>query len=158
MHQGKRISNERVEQEDPVGGEDLRFEGPLAGRIVFLLVIVEQREFNLFADIKAVEDVIEKPDQFVNPMFFGEDVDQQNTMLPKVPDGIDVRIKSGEDNSGNSWGGLSDVSSVEPERVYRVEVTTTVGAVRKRMTAVYDMKYARSQSTGEGAWLYYRQE
>jgi type II secretory pathway component PulK len=120
--------------------------------------VVEQREFNLFSKLDDVKDLVAKPDQFLNPMFFGEEVDQQNTMLPKVPDGMEVRINGGENSKGDVWGGLKEVATVEPERIYRVEITTTVGAVRKRLTAVYDMKYARSQSTGMGAWLYYRQE
>ena len=31
-------------------------------------------------------------------------------------------------------------------------------AVKKRLDAVYDLKYQRAQSQGQGAWLYMREE
>ncbi len=120
--------------------------------------LVEQREFNLFAKLDDVKEMAGKPDQFVSPMMFGQEVDQTNTALPKVPDGMQVRVNGGKNKQGDVWGGLKEVANVEPERVYRVEIITEVGAVRKRLTAVYDMQYARSNSQGTGAWLYYRQE
>ena len=120
--------------------------------------LVEQREFNLFSELKDVKEMVGKPDQFLNPMMFGQEVDQPQQNLPRVPDGIEVRVNSGENSQGDTWGGLKDVANVAPERVYRVEITTEVGAVRKRLTAIYDMEYARSNSQGKGAWLYYRQE
>ena len=45
-----------------------------------------------------------------------------------------------------------------PERIYRIEIITTVGSVSKRLTAVYDIQYGRSQSQGKGAWLYVRED
>ena len=53
---------------------------------------------------------------------------------------------------------MQDVATVAPERIYRIEIITTVGSVNKRLTAVYDIQYARSQSQGKGAWLYYRED
>jgi hypothetical protein len=50
------------------------------------------------------------------------------------------------------------VATVSPESIYRIEVITEVGAVKKRLSAVYDMKYQRAQSQGQGAWLYMREE
>lgn len=123
--------------------------------------LVEQREFNLFGKLDDVKEMAGKPDQFLSPMMFGQEQETaqpQNTALPKVPDGMEVRVNGGKNKQGDVWGGLSEVASVEPERVYRVEIVTEVGAVRKRLTAVYDMQYARSNSQGTGAWLYYRQE
>ena len=56
------------------------------------------------------------------------------------------------------WGGLREVATVEPERYYRIEITTDVGAARTRVDAVYDMQYGRSNSSGKGAWLFFREE
>ena len=39
-----------------------------------------------------------------------------------------------------------------------VDRITEVGAVKKRLTTVYDMQYARSQSKGTGAWIFYRED
>ena len=51
-----------------------------------------------------------------------------------------------------------DIATIAPERVYRIEIITEVGGVRKRVEAVYDMQFGRSQSAGKGAWLYYRED
>ena len=104
--------------------------------------------------------MIAKPDQFVNPLtMLGDQDSSQDDLanLPKVPQGMEVRVNGGSRN-GATWGGLKDVSTVEPERIYRIEIITTVGSVNKRLTAVYDIQYARSQSQGKGAWLYYRED
>ena len=121
--------------------------------------IVESRQFNLFEQLTDFKEMVSKPDQFANPLtLFGEQSeDEVDSNLPKIPDGIEVRVKGGSGN-GSTWGGIQDVASVEPERIYRLEVITTVGSVRKRVTAVYDIQYARSQSAGKGAWLYYRED
>jgi hypothetical protein len=37
-------------------------------------------------------------------------------------------------------------------------VITDVGSVTKRLTATYDMQYARAQSQGKGAWLHIRED
>ncbi len=120
--------------------------------------VVDMREFNLFEKLEDFRDLVEKPDQFVNPMLMlGTDV-QQGQQLPRIPEGIQVRAESGTNEEGDTWGGLKDVSTVAPERIYRIEVITTVGAVNKRFQAVYDMQYARAQSQGKGAWLYVRED
>ncbi|WP_052546881.1 type II secretion system protein GspK [Enhygromyxa salina] len=123
--------------------------------------VVESREFSLFGKLEDFKDLVAKPDQFVNPMSLlggSSDDDDYGANLPTVPDGMEVRVKGGSNKDGASWGGLQDVASVEPERIYRLEIITTVGSVRKRLTAVYDIQYARSQSAGKGAWLYYRED
>ncbi|WP_181197456.1 type II secretion system protein GspK [Enhygromyxa salina] len=121
--------------------------------------VIESREFNLFQKLEDFKDLVAKPDQFVNPLtLLGDESDNDYAAnLPKVPDGMEVRVNGGSRN-GQTWGGLKDVATVEPERIYRIEVITTVGSVRKRLTAVYDIQYARSQSAGKGAWLYYRED
>ena len=121
--------------------------------------VIESREFNLFKKLEDFKSMVAKPDQFINPLtFLGDESEaEQNANLPKVPDGMEVRVNGGSRN-GTTWGGLKDVSTVEPERIYRIEIITTVGSVRKRLTAVYDIQYARSQSAGKGAWLYYRED
>jgi len=119
--------------------------------------IVDMREYNLFEKIDDFKELAEKPDQFVNPMLMmGQDAGAAQ-QLPRIPEGIFTRVKSGEGEDG-PWGGLEDVSTVAPERIYRIEVITTVGAVSKRLQAVYDMQYARAQSQGKGAWLYVRED
>ncbi|PRQ08326.1 general secretion pathway protein GspK [Enhygromyxa salina] len=123
--------------------------------------VVESREFSLFDKLEDFKALVAKPDQFVNPMsLFGDssEDDDYAANLPKVPDGMEVRVKGGSNNDGASWGGLQDVATVEPERIYRLEIITTVGSVRKRLTAVYDIQYARNQSAGKGTWLYYRED
>ncbi len=122
--------------------------------------VVESREFNLFDKADDFKELVKAPDKFVNPMsLFNEEGEIDTSNLPKVPDGIDIRVKGGSrKDTGDKWGGIQDVAYVEPERMYRVEIITTVGSVRKRVTAVYDLQYARSQSAGKGAWLYYRED
>lgn len=120
--------------------------------------VVQAREMNLFEKLEDFKELVAKPDQFINPLALlaGQD-EEQTANLPKIPNGMEVRIKGGNAN-GATWGGLQDVATVEPERIYRVEIITTVGSVHKRLTAVYDITYARSQSAGNGAWLYYRED
>ncbi|MFV8749825.1 general secretion pathway protein GspK [Nannocystaceae bacterium ST9] len=124
--------------------------------------VVDAREFSLFEKVDDFKELVGKPDQAANPFAMlgdgTEDPDSAVT-LKKIPDPIKVRVKGGErKDTGDKWGGLSDIAVVEPERVYRIEIITTVGSVHKRLTAIYDIKYARSQMAGEGAWLYYRED
>jgi len=120
--------------------------------------VVESREFSLFKDLGAFKDLVQQPDQFISPLaaLSGNAEDAQN--LPKIPEGMEVREQSGEREDGTRFGGLKDVATIAPEHIYRIEVITEVGAVKKRLTAVYDMKYQRSQSQGQGTWLYQREE
>lgn len=122
--------------------------------------VIESRQFNLFKKLEDFKKLVAKPDQFMNPMMtmLGEEPDDElATNMPRVPDGLEVRVKGGK-RDGKTWGGLRDVATVAPERIYRLEVITSVGSVRKRLTAVYDLQYSRSQSAGKGAWLYYRED
>lgn len=123
--------------------------------------VVEAREMNLFSKLEDVKELVAKPDQFLNPLSFlgGDEEQDSNANLPLIPEGMEVRIKGGNNReTGDRWGGLEEVATVAPERVYRLEVITTVGSVRKRLTAIYDLQFARSQSQGKGAWLYYRED
>jgi type II secretory pathway component PulK len=122
--------------------------------------VVQSREFNLFEKLEDFKELVAKPDQFINPLLLMGDPNStadDTSNLPKVPQGIEVRVNGGN-RDGATWGGLKDVATVEPERIYRIEIITTVGSVHKRLTAVYDIQYARSQSAGKGAWLYYRED
>jgi type II secretory pathway component PulK len=120
--------------------------------------VVDMREYNLFEKLEDFKDLVAKPDQFVNPMLMmGQDAGAAQ-QLPRIPEGIEVRAESGTNEEGDTWNGLKDVATVSPERIYRIEVITTVGAVTKRFQAVYDMQYARAQSQGKGAWLYVRED
>lgn len=119
--------------------------------------IVESRAFNLFESLDQFKQLAESPDQSAAGLaatgLLGGETDNQS--MPLVPDGIALAEKS-DPESGQ--GGLADVATVAPERIYAIEVITTVGNVTKRMTAIYDTKYKRSQSQGEGAWLYIRED
>jgi type II secretory pathway component PulK len=120
--------------------------------------VVQSREFNLFSKLEDFKELVAKPDQFVNPLLMmGRDDDEHGSNLPRIPDGMEVRINGGS-RDGATWGGLKDVATVEPERIYRIEIITVVGSVRKRVSAVYDIQFARSQSAGKGTWLYYRED
>jgi type II secretory pathway component PulK len=121
--------------------------------------IVEIREFHLFEKLEDFKNVVAKPDEFLNPLsFLGGDV-EDNQNLPRIPDGIELNAKGKDAEGGKGWiGGLDDVATVKPERIYTVEIITTVGSVTKRLTAVYDMQYARAQSQGKGAWLHIRED
>ncbi|NVB36718.1 general secretion pathway protein GspK [Pseudenhygromyxa sp. WMMC2535] len=121
--------------------------------------VVESREFSLFKKLEDFKELVNDPDKYANPLtMMGEESDADMLAnMPKIPDGIVVREIAGT-KDGASWGGLRDVATVEPERIYRIEIITTVGSVSKRLTAVYDIQYARSQSQGKGAWLYYRED
>ncbi|MEZ4427947.1 MAG: type II secretion system protein GspK [Nannocystaceae bacterium] len=121
--------------------------------------VVEIRTFSLFKDLEAFKEFVRKPDQFINPLALGAtDAGERDPNLPKIPEGIDVRVEPSKPDSKDVWGGLSEIATVAPERVYRIEVIVEVGSVKKRVTAVYDMQFQRSQSTGKGAWLYFRED
>ncbi len=119
--------------------------------------VVESREFSLFKDLKAFKDLVAQPDQFMSPLAALGGSAEEAQSLPRIPEGMEVRLNGGS-KDGDTWGGLQDVSTVTPETIYRVEVITEVGAVKKRLTAVYDLKFQRAQSQGQGAWLYLREE
>ena len=119
--------------------------------------VVDMREFNLFEKLDDFKELVAKPDQFVNPMMLLGQDPSASQQLPRVPDGIEVRVnppKAEED----AYGALKEVATVAAERIYRVELITTVGAVNKRLIAVYDMQYARAQSQGKGAWMHVRED
>jgi type II secretory pathway component PulK len=127
--------------------------------------VVDSRTFSLFADMKAFKDFVEKPDQFMNPLAAlgggGSAAQALNRAnLPRIPEGIQIRENSEEDkDTGEKFGGLNDIATVAPERVYRIEIIAEVGAVKKRLTAIYDMQFARSEGPkGTGAWLYIRED
>lgn len=120
--------------------------------------VVDMREYNLFEKLEDFKDLVAKPDQFVNPLLALGQPGGASQQLPRIPEGIEVRAEAGTNEEGDSWNGLKDVATVAPERIYRIEVTTNVGAVNKRYQAVYDMQYARAQSQGKGAWLYVRED
>jgi hypothetical protein len=122
--------------------------------------VYQNREWSLFKSVEVFDDMGSNPENFAGALLLGDaDEQQQDANLPLIPTGIEVRTKGGTNNeTGDTWKGLSSVATVANERVYRVEITTEVGAVRKRLTAIYDMQYARSQGSGKGAWIYYREE
>ncbi len=127
--------------------------------------IVSVRDLTLFDDLKGFKEFAEKPDQFFNPlMSLGADSDSQgfgnsDLGMPRIPEGISLHIKGKEPSDDDEgWGGLGDIATIEPERVYRLEVITEVGMVKKRLSAVYDMQATRTQTSGKGAWVYYRED
>ncbi|WP_434415756.1 general secretion pathway protein GspK [Nannocystis pusilla] len=127
--------------------------------------VVDTRTMSLFADMKAFKEFVEKPDKFMNPLAAlggggaaGQALNRAN--LPRIPEGMTIRENSEEDkSSGEQLGGLSDIATIAPERVYRIEIIAEVGAVKKRLTAIYDMQFVRSEGAkGTGAWLYLRED
>lgn len=126
--------------------------------------IVDSRTFSLFADLKAFKEIAGKPDKFISPLAAlggaaASAAAMNRANLPRIPEGIEVLENSEEDKqTGETRLGLNDVATIAPERVYRLEIIADVGAVKKRVTAVYDMQYARSQSKGTGAWIYLRED
>ncbi|MCA9714131.1 MAG: general secretion pathway protein GspK [Myxococcales bacterium] len=130
--------------------------------------IVSVRDLTLFDDIKAFREFAEKPDQFFNPLLSlgagdqgAEGFGATELGMPRVPEGIRLNEKGAKPEDGDEdevLGAIEDIATVEPERVYRLEVITEVGMVKKRLSAVYDMQATRTQSTGKGAWLYFRED
>jgi hypothetical protein len=57
---------------------------------------------------------------------------------------------------------LAEIAVVGPRRVYRVEVTATVGRVMKRLTAIWDQntqnQNARDPNYQKGTWVFWREE
>lgn len=119
--------------------------------------VVEARAFNLFEKLTDLKSLVGKPDQYMMPAFLMGGDEEQSTTNQFIPDGLEVRVNEGCRND-SCWGGLREVATVEPERYYRVEIITEVGSARTRVDAVYDMQYGRSNSSGKGAWLYFREE
>ncbi|HEY8375748.1 MAG TPA: hypothetical protein VIK91_04625 [Nannocystis sp.] len=127
--------------------------------------VVDSRTFSLFSDLKAFKEFVAKPDQFMNPLaaLGGGGAAAQalsRANLPRIPEGIELRENSEEDKqTGVTLGGLSDIATIAPERVYRIEIIGEAGAVKKRLTAVYDLQFVRSEGPkGNGAWIYLRED
>jgi len=119
--------------------------------------VVMARAFSLYDKLDEVKTLVGKPDTFLPPAFLRVAYESQDPAARRVPDGMEVRVNEGcRDES--CWGGMRELATVEPERIYRIEVTANVGAARKRLVAVYDMQAPRANSPGKGAWLYYREE
>jgi general secretion pathway protein K len=57
---------------------------------------------------------------------------------------------------------LQEIASVGPRRIYRVEVTATVGRVSKRLTAIWDQnaqnQNPRDPAYQKGTWVFWREE
>jgi len=124
---------------------------------------VEFRAYSLFKGLDEFKSFIEKPDQFISPLAMlgaggAGGAPQRNPNLPRIPEGMTLRDTGDKEGEGAMRLGLKDLANTDPERVYRVEVTTEVGQVKRRLSAVYDMQFARSQSKGTGAWVYYRED
>lgn len=145
--------------------------------------IVQNREMNLFRDLKSFVDMVANPRAQASPFAMmnaanNEDMDDQLRQLnQQLPEPILLNFtppKKGSKRRGQrrpaepspSEGldsdtttlSVGDVATVDPERTYRVEITTEVGSVRKKMTAVYGMEYVRTRTRGKGAWLHLRAE
>lgn len=141
--------------------------------------IVQNREMNLFRDIQSFVDMVANPRAKASPLAMmnaanREEVDRQLQELNQtLPEPIQLNFQQkpkrgqrrgakpkkpeGLDTDGTRVM-VGDIATVDPERTYRVEITTTVGAVRKRLTAVYGMEYVRTRTRGKGAWLHVRAE
>lgn len=127
--------------------------------------VVDFRTLSLFSDLKSFKEFVAKPDAVMNPLAMlggsssGVGAALNRANLPRIPEGMELIENSSEDEkTGEKQGGLNDVATIAPERIYRLEIIAEVGAVKKRLTAVYDMQYARQQSKGTGAWIYYRED
>lgn len=126
--------------------------------------VVDQRTFSLYPDLKAFREIVSKPDKAMGPLAAlgaggAAAAAMSRANLPRIPEGMELVENSTEDEkTGQKQGGLNDIATVAPERVYRLEIIAEVGAVKKRLTAVYDMQYARNQSKGTGAWIYMRED
>lgn len=128
--------------------------------------LVQYRDFNLFESLDQVKEIVEDPSRFMGitrgmlgskSSGMGDD-DDDSVNLPVPPDGLKIFIKEKGMDSKEPQPGLEGVATVAPERIYTIEVLTTVGNVTKRFTAVYDMQYPRSQSSGKGVWLHVRED
>jgi type II secretory pathway component PulK len=119
--------------------------------------VVEARAFVQWDELIEFRDFLRAPDQGFNPSLLrAGDESEAKAILERIPEGISVRRD--EDTRAGRWGGLREVTTVAPETIYRVEVITSVGAVRRRATAVYDMQFQRQQSQGKGTWMHYRRD
>jgi type II secretory pathway component PulK len=137
--------------------------------------VVQSREFSLFKETKDFAELVAHPDQFMSPLssmlsasggsaLAAERDAQVAELNTYIPQGVNLVLKGAGGENADSQSddsarrSLDDVATVKPEHVYRLEITTSVGAVRKRLTAVYDLNFARTQKAGKGAWLYVREE
>lgn len=137
--------------------------------------IVDSRELALFADMKAFAELVESPDKFMGPLAMlggggANAAAMRAANMPKIPEGIKIKLEAGKEkdkegkdvpvdpNVPDVEGSVSDLATIAPERVYRVEIISEAGAVKKRVTAVYDMQFNRAQSKGTGMWIYYRED
>jgi len=122
--------------------------------------LVQYREFNLFEDLIQVRDIVLDPSAYMGMSMglLGEETSDDMSTLTAPPDGLDVWIRDASTEPAHQHAGLRGVSTVQPERIYTIEVVTTVGNVNKRLTAVYDMQYPRSQSSGKGVWMHIRED
>ena len=126
--------------------------------------VVDSRTFSLFSELKDFKEIVAKPDKFISPLAaLGGGGAAASAMsranMPRIPEGMELVENSSEDEkTGKKQGGLNDLATVAPERIYRFEIIAEAGAVKKRLTGVYDMQYARAQSKGTGAWIFLRED
>lgn len=145
--------------------------------------IVINRDMNLFKDLKSFVDLVANPMAKASPfaMLTGGDAEDMDREMQEanrqLPEPIQLNFKAAKKRSKRRRRNrqskeepeeeqglesqdvtVNDVATVDPEKTYRVEITTTVGAVRKKLTAIYGMNYVRTRTRGQGAWLHIRGE
>jgi len=107
-----------------------------------------------FADLKAFAAAVENPVNAMVPAFQIDGEDRGDTLPANVPMARGVKLNQQKLGEAVVVGG--------PRRIWRIAATADVGRVKKKITAVWDMKYisfqARKSNMGPGGFLYWREE
>jgi hypothetical protein len=111
--------------------------------------------FGGFADLKAFKQAVENPTVAAAAAFAGtgDDDKASQEVRAQLPTVRGIKLKD-EIKEAVVVGG--------PRRIWRINATAKVGRVRRKITAVWDMKYisfqAKRHNMGPGGFLYWREE
>lgn len=128
--------------------------------------VAEARSFGIyFDDLNAFADYVKNPDGALSDLLGGGENGQQP--LPGVAAAAEgVEPVQGVELDGNKLG---QVASSGPRRLYRVEVTSTIGKTPRgeprfqhKLTAIWDTQVQnqnmRSADYRRGSWVFWREE
>lgn len=124
--------------------------------------VAEARKMGVyFDDLSAFAEFVKDPMASMTSLFGGEEGAPVDPLLASAQaaaaqglepvEGVELDTKK-----------LQQVAKAGPRQIYRVEVTSTVGRLTKRLTAIWDTQYtnqnARNPAYRKGSWVFWREE
>jgi len=107
-----------------------------------------------FPDMKAFLSAVEQPAAAVAPAFATGDTEGEGAVPSGMPMPQGIKLNEQTLKDSVVVGGA--------RRIWRIKATAQAGRVKRKITAVWDMKYvsfqARRNASGPGGFLYWREE